>query len=340
MNTQRIFYLDYLRLWSVTAVIVGHAAGSVWSAVPVLDHDWGILTLYTALIRFCIPVLLMISGALFLNERKALGLRLIYTKYLPRIVLVFLFWSALYACFSTWVDGGGGRMFVVRLFTGHYHLWYLYAIGFLYVITPFLRKIATEKRLCQYFIALWFVALTLTTLEKVLHASPLSAVLSKASIQFVTGYTGYFMVGYYLHTAHLTKRVKAWIYGLAIFGFFATFFCTYAASILSALPYDVFLSNYSPFVALFGAGVFLYCKETYATAKSGRLTQAVFKLSPYCFGVYLVHDLFLTVLRHFGITPLSFYPLLSVPILTVVIWLLSFATVYFLRKIPFLQKML
>lgn len=332
--------MDFLRIWSVTAVIAGHTAGSVWSAVPVLDHEWGILTLYTSIIRFCIPVFLMISGALFLNERKALGLRQIYTKYLPRIVCIFLFWSALYACFSTFLDGGGGRMFAARLFSGHYHLWYLFAIGFLYVITPFLRKIATDKRLCLYFIGLWLVGLTLTTVEKVLQTGLLSAVLSKASIQFVTGYSGYFILGHYLHTTRLTSRAKAWIYGLGAVGFFATFFGTYAASLFAALPYDVFLSNYSPFVALLGAGVFLYFKEAYATVASDWLTRTVHRLAPYCLGVYLVHDLFLTVLKHLGITPLSFYPLLSVPILTAAIWGLSFATVYFLRKIPFMEKVL
>ena len=342
MKTQRLLYLDLLRILSVTAVLMAHVAGSVWGDVPVLSHSWGILTLYTALIRFCIPVFLMISGAIFLNESKKIGIKVLYTHYLSRIIIIFLFWSTLYSCFSTFMDNGGGTMFAVRLFTGHYHLWYLFAIAFLYLIVPFLRKFAPDRRLCLYYIALWLIGLTLTSFEKVMQTGILSTILSKASINFVLGYTGYFVMGHYLHTVTLTSKQKTMVYSAAAVGFFVTFFGTYAASILNALPYDAFLSNFSPFVALFGAGVFLYCKEscTQLSAKKERRLKGLCRLSPFALGVYLIHDFFLIILRHFGVTPLAFYPLVSVPLITAVIWLLSFASVYLMQKVSFFKKVL
>ena len=41
------------------------------------------------------------------------------------------------------------------------------------------------------------------------------------------------------------------------------------------------------------------------------------------FGIYLVHVFFLMLLRNFGITALSFPPVLSVPVLTAAVFLAS-----------------
>ncbi len=58
------------------------------------------------------------------------------------------------------------------------------------------------------------------------------------------------------------------------------------------------------------------------------------------FGIYLVHVFFLMLLRNFGITALSFPPVLSVPVLTAAVFLASLAAAWLLSKVPFVGKYL
>ena len=58
------------------------------------------------------------------------------------------------------------------------------------------------------------------------------------------------------------------------------------------------------------------------------------------FGIYLVHDLFIMLLRFWGITTLTFSPVASVPILTAVVFLCSFAVAWLISKIPFVGRWL
>jgi surface polysaccharide O-acyltransferase-like enzyme len=58
------------------------------------------------------------------------------------------------------------------------------------------------------------------------------------------------------------------------------------------------------------------------------------------FGVYLVHEFFLMLLRHFGVTTLSFNPILSVPVLSAGVLVCSLAVAWLLSKIPLLGRYL
>ena len=58
------------------------------------------------------------------------------------------------------------------------------------------------------------------------------------------------------------------------------------------------------------------------------------------FGIDLVHVFFLMLLRNFGITALSFPPVLSVPVLTAAVFLASLAAAWLLSKVPFVGKYL
>ena len=70
---------------------------------------------------------------------------------------------------------------------------------------------------------------------------------------------------------------------------------------------------------------------TLLNALSGRMVS---------FGIYLVHVFFLMLLRNFGITALSFPPVLSVPVLTAAVFLASLAAAWLLSKVPFVGKYL
>ena len=58
------------------------------------------------------------------------------------------------------------------------------------------------------------------------------------------------------------------------------------------------------------------------------------------FGVYLVHDFFIMLLRHFGVSTLSFAPALAVPALALGVFLCAALAAWPISKIPLVGKYL
>lgn len=68
----RVIYFDYLRIISVFAVIVLHISGQNWNGTDVSSFEWNVFNAFDSLTRWCVPVFVMISGALFLDKEQPL----------------------------------------------------------------------------------------------------------------------------------------------------------------------------------------------------------------------------------------------------------------------------
>ena len=63
-----VAYLDYLRLVAILGVIIIYVATSLnFYRQDYASLNWQILNFWDGLSRFCVPVFIMISGAIFLN---------------------------------------------------------------------------------------------------------------------------------------------------------------------------------------------------------------------------------------------------------------------------------
>ena len=74
-----------------------HVAAYSFKEVDVNTFEWNAINVYSGLARFAVPIFVMISGALFLDPKKDIPIRKIYSKYILRIVIAFVFWSVVYA---------------------------------------------------------------------------------------------------------------------------------------------------------------------------------------------------------------------------------------------------
>ncbi|MGP1569707.1 MAG: acyltransferase [Eubacteriales bacterium] len=159
-----------------------------------------------------IPLFIMISGAFFLDPDKNISDEDVFKKHIPKVVFIFLSWSFFYALLEQSFFSGviaQGPMNAWRLldmerlllstFMGHYHLWYLYTLLGLYMITPFLRIITqNSKKIYLNYLAFLCIAVTSTaTLNNgVFHNEFVSQIFVKSNIFLPLGFMGYYVLGY------------------------------------------------------------------------------------------------------------------------------------------------
>lgn len=151
----RILYLDVMRVAACLAVIALHIAASGFSDAAVGSYRWNVNNIIDSVVRCAVPLFVMISGTMFLDPNREIKLKTLYRKYVLRIAVAFIFWSGLYAAVERF-QGVRLRTVVYDFVTGGSHLWFLYMIAGLYIVTPLLRKITESEKTTKYFIAIWF----------------------------------------------------------------------------------------------------------------------------------------------------------------------------------------
>lgn len=143
-------FLDVLRVLATCAVVLMHVltgATDVTDASIVPEYRSLLLSVMD-LVTWCVPMFLLISGYLFLNPERTLTYPVMIKKYCRRIALAILLFGVPYAASELVVTE---RTFRIRMIPealkmtlmGHTwsHMWYLYLILFLYLITPLLKKV-------------------------------------------------------------------------------------------------------------------------------------------------------------------------------------------------------
>ena len=143
-------FLDVLRVLATCTVVLMHVltgATDVTDASIVPEYRSLLLSVMD-LVTWCVPIFLMISGYLFLNPERTLTYSVMIKKYCRRIALAILLFGVPYAASELVVAEKSFRIMMIpealkMTLTGHTwsHMWYLYLILFLYLITPLLKKV-------------------------------------------------------------------------------------------------------------------------------------------------------------------------------------------------------
>ncbi len=345
VNRQRTDYFDILRVLAIFLLVPIHLATQNWRGVTPGSYEWNVFIVYKGIGWWGTLDLIMISGALFLTREHPI--KKIYKKNIFHLVTAFAFWSFLYASkdFIKTKDIGYA---VKHFFTGHYHMWFIYMIIGIYMIVPFLKKIVETRKLAKYFLILSFFLtflipqiLLFTALAPNNSLGFLQSIYDNSYFHFTLGYTAYFVLGYYLNKYDISKRNEIIIYILGIISFLATIIMT---SVLSAyiedadqLFYGMGLNVNILFVS---AAFFVLFKNHYSTKKMSEKTKGFIRLlAKYSFGIYLSHALIIELLNKvFGINSLSFNPLISIPLISILVYVIAATVTAVLAHIPIAKK--
>ena len=344
-------FLDVLRVLATCAVVLMHVltgATDVTDASIVPEYRSLLLSVMD-LVTWCVPIFLLISGYLFLNPERTLTYPVMIKKYCRRIALAILLFGVPYAASELVV---AERTFRIRMIPealkmtlmGHTwsHMWYLYLILFLYLITPLLKKVLRV-------LPVWGVVAMMAVIFLGSSVAPfLNKVLDVNSIPVLPDggvYFLYYLCGYFFAVREVCvdKGRNVWLTAavavLALGMILSRTLAGFSIQMAYNYPFTVLLA-----VLLFAAG-------WNGSIKKHRIPwQEAGALS---FAVYLVHPVYVNLLYKFvKITPFTVLEqcgvqsvvaghavlILLLAAFCLVVLALATATAWVLRKIPVLRK--
>ena len=338
---ERILYPDLLRIIAAFGVIILHvSATGYYHKYEAGTMGWQMRNLYDSLSRFSVPVFVMVSGIFLLNPGNAYSLKKLYFSKILKIAIIYLFWSLFYA--AVFVIQGKIRsgqdvsisLFAEKVLNGEYHLWFLFVICGLYMVSPVLRLIVRSENVMVYYLIL---SLVFVFGVHMLDLFPFSRKIADLSIRrfdvsLVTGFSGYFVWGYWLSTHKLGRNVRRIIYLAGIVAAVGTTVFNGVTESCFRTPDGYFF----PSILAMATAVFVFFQYGFqGTSMPQRRRKLISLVGKWSFGIYLVHVFFCIALNYFS----HRYPFL-IPFTAIIIFFASLITVYVLDKIPVVNKYL
>jgi surface polysaccharide O-acyltransferase-like enzyme len=283
----------------------------------------------------------MITGVLFLNPGKNVTLEKMLKKYVLRIVLAIIVFGIPYCFMEIFTEENFSFNFsqvgisVLNAIQGKSwdHMWYLYMIAGLYLCIPLIKifVINAPKSIVKYILVVLFMFTSIIpSLESILPYRfgiyiPINSV-----------YVFYLLLGYYIHYNKIVVKDSILFVLMMVYIVFAVFMPLNKNFVSWTNGGSLILTGYnSPIVVMITFMIFCSLHQKNIRAKIMEI------IAPMCFGIYLVHTLFINFIYKFIKFSPGKYPLIIVIIVTTIITiLLSLSFSYFARKIKVIRKYL
>ena len=326
-KNQHIVWLDVVRFIAMFTVVCCHCTDP-FNFYPGTAPNIGEIKLwgaiYGSVLRPCVPLFVMITGALLLPVRGDTST--FYKKRIPRVFYPFLIWSVLYNLFP-WITGllGLNPQIILDFFpyAGEevmqqsfsvsleyilmipfnfsilaVHMWYIYLLIGLYLYLPVFSawvEKASERAKLMFLLA-WGVTLLLPYYYQFV-SNYLWGTCSWNSFGMLyafAGFNGYLLLGHYLKNLEWSLK-KTLVIGIPMFavGYAVTFL---GFRHITALPeytdemLELFFTYCSLNVVMMTIPVFMLAKKV--KVNSERMKKALANLTVCGFGIYMIHYFF------------------------------------------------
>ena len=326
-KNQHIVWLDVVRFIAMFTVVCCHCTDP-FNFYPGTAPNIGEIKLwgaiYGSVLRPCVPLFVMITGALLLPVRGDAST--FYKKRIPRVFYPFLIWSVLYNLFP-WITGllGLNPQIILDFFpyAGEevmqqsfsvsleyilmipfnfsilaVHMWYIYLLIGLYLYLPVFSawvEKASERAKLMFLLA-WGVTLLLPYYYQFV-SNYLWGTCSWNSFGMLyafAGFNGYLLLGHYLKNLEWSLK-KTLAIGIPMFaaGYAVTFL---GFRHITALPeytdemLELFFTYCSLYVVMMTIPVFMLAKKV--KVNSERMKKALANLTVCGFGIYMIHYFF------------------------------------------------
>lgn len=333
MKKERLMGLDVARCIAILAVLMIHVS-SEFVKVPDRTSSlffWG--NIFDSVSRLAVPLFVMISGALMLDERRTMDIRSFYKKNGLGLFLLLIVWEFIYALIFSLKESNGLSTIFQRMIQGHYHLWYMYLIISLYIVTPFLRCIVKKenKRLVELFLVIAFLTQFTKPLVSIATSylpfvKYLKQFMDHFYMGFFANYTAYYILGWYI--THIGVMRKGFVYILGLGAIITTMTYTHMTG-----DYDRAYTSMSLMILMYSVACF-----TWVMSQRWRYLPWVVHLSKISFGIYLIHPLVLKGVQL--LLPAVFMPPVTMLIQFVLTMAISWGLCLIISKIPYVRNVI
>lgn len=345
-----LLWIDLLRALASFGVVLIHVTADViteYKAVPM--PDWWAANFYDSLVRGCVSLFVMVSGALLLMPTDQ-SIGDFFKKRVNRILIPFLVWTALYLVWKKMLFQPDLSLLEALSRAAanqvHFHLWFFYALTGIYLVTPIFRLFVRQasKRDLIYFMSLWFVFTSLLPFVEGFVALVWKVKFHiNIPVGAVTGLIGYFVAGYFFRQYATDKSARvAWF--LWVLSFLVCLFGTYFLCARLGHYDGLFYENITPNVAVFVASFFVIVKSFSERLQmlSPGIQKIILQFSKASFGIYLIHPMIMEAVEKgrwgFVLAPNMSPRSLMIIGTTLAVYLISFCAVAVLQRIPGLRK--
>jgi surface polysaccharide O-acyltransferase-like enzyme len=347
---ERLTWLDLLRIAASFLIVMLNITQNQLRAMPIEVPGWQTINIYLGLSRAATILFTMMSGVLFLGLGKQRSLNQLFQGPLKKIVVIYVFWSFLYAIFALLTQPALRTSSVIptmlRLtLESSDHMWFLPILISLYLISPFLHLILeqSDKANILYGVALMVLGLLGHTFSMgwdfLPLAEPLQIIVAKFPIGHLLLFAGYFLLGNVIVRYFKPNQLTNWLLYLALpVGVLLNAGLTHFASQQAGGTALTFSTPLSLITFMVAVPVFWLFQSKVSQVSFSAHSKELFAIvARQTLGVYLVHPMVLFGLNKLiRFTPLSFNPIISVPILTLFAFSISAMIIYGLKKVPFM----
>lgn len=339
MQKDHVYYFDYLRLISALGVVYMHVASGPLRGE--LGRGWHAMNIITSLAFTAVPLFIMMSGYLILSSEKTADISFLLKKRLPRLVIPLAGWTVVAVIWRLSVNDS----FSLRgLYDGLLsalaepawtHLWYMYTLIALYVISPFVYgALHSLDRKGHIFVLSLIGLISLRTILEIFLPDFLLPYLNVDILNKLTVWNSTlatFVLGYYL--GRFRQRIPNKVLvptAAAVLAVIAV--GTYLLTAADGSFNQTFQSQYSGFEIILAACIFLIFKQSFN--RSSRLLRAV-PIIPLSLSIYLMHNILLSMMSR-SIPIVTFWDTVWVTLLNFVICFVAMKTAATVRPLCYI----
>ena len=328
----RIAYLDLLKVTASFCVVLIHVCARAFPHFDLASVSWVLVDVIDSLCRWCVPVFLMISGALLLEPAHEVSISNVWLRRVARYVALYVVFSLAYAVRHVGEFGWDGwRSFIGLVVRGEYHLWYLPMAATVAVLLPALRVVASDERVLRYSCVLFFLGSCLASLPLLDDLTALGVSDLLTDLNLVVPYAGYCLLGRFAATYQGVRdpRRLAAIFALSVG---LTAFGTFRLSVLAGYGSYELYDYLRPNVLLASLAAFLLCRS-YSAQLQSKLGGRLGSVANCSLGVYLVHPMLIFAVQDLCLDMISQTGAVLVIAWSIVIWAVSLGIVACFRRL-------
>jgi surface polysaccharide O-acyltransferase-like enzyme len=340
---QYLIWLDNARIISIFAVIFLHVSAGVLLNNQTFTKEWWIGNIYDSMVRWCVPVFVMISGALMLNPRKSERIVVFYRKRMSRIFIPMIVWSFFYVLwtyFHNLIKNGNIHTSInlIKMFLSgqfYYHMWFLYMIAGLYFFTPFFRKIvkhSTNKELL-FLVTVIFILSAINNFYTSRYPSNEPVLF----VNYFIFYIPYYLCGYIICNINISLPKLILLIAILLSIIFTCIGCFALVKFFNTQPGFYFYDNLSITVIPMSIFVILLLKKLSNPIFDVDMTK---RISGLTLGIYLVHPAIKETFAFLGFKATFFNPVVSIPIYSLILFAISLCVAWIINKIPYLRQII